>query len=522
MGKKIPILLLAGIMAMSSFAFLAGDYNVQFHQNYASAYASQGGTYNGNVTINSTGQITGTGTGSVPVVEISSSGGVFQLSENINGTFTDMMNGSTIMGAGYGINSSGIFLNGVNGVSISDLNLSDGSYGVNIIDSSHMALSDLNFNGSSTEIQAVSISHSSYVYINGSTFNKDPAGRLGAFIYSSQSNYVGIQNNSYNGPTLGSLSNFISTVYTSNVAIKNNTVVSATPLGTAFSVSNGNGIVVANNRVTNLTGISVSTATDLTTFGNVFYHSVNTAISGSNIDTFSSHGDRAYNTTGYDVHMTNVGRISISGGYFNNSTAGIFLSNYGTLDFENSNFSSNYSASQFTLQSGGTTRVDNSSFYLPHSTYTAFADSLQTSGISITNSLVYNPLGNGIFIDGSGASAIVSNTSVTSIGGISVNGPYFNSVSIVASSFTQTNPVFSAILVSFGNANQNVSIDNNTITTLTGRSSNSAMFINNPYTNNLNIVGNIVTNFSNGIQVDNTNPTAYVTTLISNNTLTNL
>ena len=158
MDKKILILVIASVMVISSIA-IASAYSssgIMTVQRYQTPELSVGGAFHGDVTIFANGSVSSS-------TEIAKNGNIFTLNNNLNGTITDLRNGSVLSGNGYTLNGLG-------------------NDGIEVLNATSVTIEDAAVMNSST---ALYVSGSSYVLIKTSNLSSS-----GYSSYVSDSNFV--------------------------------------------------------------------------------------------------------------------------------------------------------------------------------------------------------------------------------------------------------------------------------------------------------------------------------------------
>ena len=158
MDKKILILVIASVMVISSIA-IASAYSssgIITVQRYQTPELSVGGAFHGDVTIFANGSVSSS-------TEIAKNGNIFTLNNNLNGTITDLRNGSVLSGNGYTLNGLG-------------------NDGIEVLNATSVTIEDAAVMNSST---ALYVSGSSYVLIKTSNLSSS-----GYSSYVSDSNFV--------------------------------------------------------------------------------------------------------------------------------------------------------------------------------------------------------------------------------------------------------------------------------------------------------------------------------------------
>ena len=500
MDKKVFIILIASVMVISSIAvtFAYSGSGIVTVQRYQTPEASAGGAFHGNVTIFANGSASSS-------TEIGKNGNLFTLNNNLNGTLTDLRNGSILSGNGFtvnGLGKIGIEVLNASSVTIEGAAVLNSSTALYVSGSSDILIKTSNLSSSAYSSY---VSESNYVSFFMDTFYTPDD--YGIYAYNTPEIFVNSSSfDTYNG--------FYTRTSTSELVFSNDSIVSY--YGIKICGYTNNNVLISNNTFMGPKGyanygikISNDNSNNVNINSNKFYDFSNYAIYEStgtgkrfvishNMIVNSSTGIRVCDLYGVSIsfnEFNNISSYGIKSCYvFNSTVNGNVITNSSRADgvyFEysdmldvNNNQIRNTSYAVYIEYSNILSIVNNS---LSFSEKGAYIDSYSTNNVNVSDNVVRNVTCNGVEI-------------FTFVGAnYSVNNNYISN---------SKDPISVKCDI------QNLKIDGNMLQNTTGTA------ICTDFASSVSVSGNFVSGFiksstsSNGIEVE-----AATNAVISNNTV---
>ena len=379
MDKKVFIILIASVMVISSIAvtFAYSGSGIVTVQRYQTPEVSAGGAFHGNVTIFANGSVSSS-------TEIAKNGNLFTLKNNLNGTLTDLRNGSILSGNGFTVNGLGkigievlnassatiedaavlnsttaLYVSGSSDILIKTSNLSSSAYSSYVCESNYVSfLMDRFYTPDDYGIYAYNTPE---IFVNSSSFytyygfetgsstsklvfnNNSIVSYYGIEIFGNTNNNILITKNTFMGPKgYAYYGIYISNDNSNNVNISNNkfynfsdyAIYEDTGVGKAFLISH-NMIVHASSGiyVEDLYDVSISfnEFNNISSYGIEALYSFNSTVNG-NIITNSSLADGVYIEYADFLNVNNNNIVNTSGAVEIEYSNGISVA-HNTLSF---------------------------------------------------------------------------------------------------------------------------------------------------------------------------------------------
>lgn len=520
MLKKAYILVLAAIMILSSFAILASETPLYVNSYNTNPENSATGYYYGNVTVYSGGTFNG------PLQAVSSN--IFLLTENVHGTITDQMNGSTIDGNGLTVNgmiNPAVKEENVSGITIENfviVNMSKAAYGIQLDGVFNSVVDNVTLNNTGeVNVTMLSIYNSGNVTIKNSNFLSGSSITSTDGIDAEYDSSVNISFDNFSGAAKTSLYN--SYVYCFSVGqlyASDNTMNSASGAITAFSFQEGGNAIFANDYINNATtGIDFNQGQSITLMNNY----INDSTTGIEINQALSY--TSYNDTdifsGQPLYLQYVGSIFIQNGNFSNSTSyssfGYF--NYATV--ANSTFSSsgiegivasygeaiNLYNNQITLDSTNT------------NAYSVYTEDM-SGWVNLVNDRIHAPDSYGLYLDYS-PEFNVTNSNFNATFGVYADNNAVIGATISGNTFVDQS-MNTAIYLSAISDLYNANIINNTIQSPNSSWGGDGVWVKaQGLSSNITISGNLITNNYYAIYLYESSSGYASDAIIQNNTIIN-
>ena len=314
MDKKVFIIVIASVMVISSIAvtFAYSGSGIVTVQRYQTPEVSAGGAFHGNVTIFANGSVSSS-------TEIGKNGNLFTLNNNLNGTLTDLRNGSILSGNGFtvnGLGKRGIELLNASSVTIEGAAVLNSSTALYVSGSSDILIKTSNLSSSAYSSY---VSESNYVSFFMDTFYTPD--EYGIFAYNTPEIFV-------NSSSFDTYYGFYTRTSTSDLVFSNDSIVSYN--GIEMCGYTNNNVLIAKN----------------TFMGPAKYACYGIEICNDNSNNVNISNNKFYNYSDYAIYeSTGVGKeFVISHNMIVNTSTGIRIEDlYGaSISFNKFNNISSY------------------------------------------------------------------------------------------------------------------------------------------------------------------------------------